>query len=51
MICFDWRFPEAARSLALAGATLVWARARRPRVAEWAHDKDKDWRQKPILYR
>ncbi len=24
---------------------------RRPRVAEYAHDKDKDWRKKPILYR
>jgi len=23
MICFDWRFPEAARSLALAGADLI----------------------------
>ncbi|MBN2408969.1 MAG: hypothetical protein JXE07_04460, partial [Candidatus Aminicenantes bacterium] len=23
---------------------------RRPRVAEWAHDKDKDWRENPILY-
>jgi hypothetical protein len=23
---------------------------RRPRVAEWAHDKDKDWRKNPILY-
>ena len=23
---------------------------RRPRVAEWAHDKDKDWRRNPILY-
>jgi hypothetical protein len=24
---------------------------RRPRVAEYGHDKDKDWRKKPILYR
>lgn len=23
MVCFDWRFPEAARSLALAGADLI----------------------------
>jgi predicted amidohydrolase len=23
MICFDWRFPEAARTLALAGATIL----------------------------
>jgi hypothetical protein len=26
-------------------------RQRRPRVKQWAHDKDKDWRAKPILYR
>jgi hypothetical protein len=25
-------------------------RERRPRVAAWAHDKNKDWRQKPLLY-
>ncbi len=24
---------------------------RRPRVAEYGHDKDKDWRENPILYR
>ena len=23
---------------------------RRPRVAEYGHDKDKDWRKNPILY-
>ena len=26
-------------------------RERRPRVTEWARDKDKDWRKQPILYR
>ncbi len=26
-------------------------RERRPRVAEWGHDKDKDWRSEPTLYR
>ena len=26
-------------------------RERRPRVKEWGHDKDKDWRGNPILYR
>ncbi len=26
-------------------------RERRPRVEEWAHDKDNDWRVNPILYR
>jgi hypothetical protein len=25
-------------------------RERRPRVAEWAHDKDRDWREEPVLY-
>ncbi len=29
----------------------VRLRARRPRVLEWAHDKDKDWRESPKLYR
>lgn len=24
---------------------------RRPRVAEWGHDRDKDWRKNPTLYR
>jgi hypothetical protein len=23
---------------------------RRPRVAEYGHDKDKDWRKNPVLY-
>jgi hypothetical protein len=23
---------------------------RRPRVDEYGHDKDKDWRKKPVLY-
>jgi hypothetical protein len=33
------------------GIESVRLRERRPRVAEYAHDRDKDWRQKPILYR
>jgi hypothetical protein len=33
------------------GIESVRLRARRPRVKDWAHDKDKDWRKKPILYR
>jgi hypothetical protein len=33
------------------GIESVRLRERRPRVTEWAHDKDKDWREKPILYR
>jgi hypothetical protein len=32
------------------GIESVRLRERRPRVAEWAHDKDKDWREKPMLY-
>ncbi len=32
------------------GIESVRLRERRPRVAEYAHDKNKDWRQKPILY-
>ncbi len=32
------------------GLESVRLRERRPRVAEMAHDKDKDWRQKPQLY-
>ncbi|MGB2819410.1 MAG: hypothetical protein WBF17_00410, partial [Phycisphaerae bacterium] len=33
------------------GIESVRLRERRPRVADWAHDKDKDWRKKPLLYR
>ncbi len=33
------------------GVESVRLRERRPRVKEWAHDKDKKWREKPILYR
>ena len=33
------------------GIESVRLRERRPRVSEWAHDKDKDWRKKPALYR
>jgi len=32
------------------GIESVRLRQRRPRVKDWAHDKDKDWRQEPILY-
>jgi len=33
------------------GVESVRLRQRRPRVARWAHDRDKDWRKKPLLYR
>ncbi|MGD8452116.1 MAG: DUF2961 domain-containing protein [Phycisphaerae bacterium] len=33
------------------GIESVRLRQRRPRVREWAHDKDKDWREKPVLFR
>ena len=33
------------------GIESVRLRQRRPRVKEYGHDKDKDWRKKPILYR
>jgi len=33
------------------GIESVRLRERRPRVHGWAHDKEKDWRQKPLLYR
>jgi len=33
------------------GLESVRLRERRPRVAAWAHDRDKDWRANPILYR
>ncbi|MEW6742244.1 MAG: glycoside hydrolase family 172 protein [Planctomycetota bacterium] len=32
------------------GIESVRLRERRPRVKEWAFDKEKDWREKPILY-
>lgn len=32
------------------GIESVRLRERRPRVQEWAHDKDKDWRTKPTLF-
>lgn len=34
----------------LLGIESVRLRERRPRVKEWAQDKDKDWRKGPILY-
>jgi hypothetical protein len=33
------------------GVESVRLRERRPRVQEWARDKDKDWRKEPLLYR
>jgi hypothetical protein len=33
------------------GVESVRLRERRPRVREWARDRDKDWRKDPILYR
>ncbi|MBN1844527.1 MAG: DUF2961 domain-containing protein [Sedimentisphaerales bacterium] len=33
------------------GIESVRLRQRRPRVSQYAHDKDKDWRENPILYR
>lgn len=33
------------------GLESVRLRERRPRVAAYGHDKDKDWRTNPILYR
>ena len=33
------------------GIESVRLRERRPRVKDWAQDKDKDWRKEPILYR
>ncbi len=39
------------RSLGHAcGVKSVRLLERRPRVAEYGHDKDKDWRKKPVLY-
>ena len=32
------------------GIESVRLRERRPRVLEMGHDKDKDWRKKPLLY-
>lgn len=32
------------------GMESVRLRERRPRVAEWAHDRDKDWKREPRLY-
>ncbi len=34
----------------LLGCESVRLRERRPRVKEWAHDRDKNWREKPLLY-
>jgi hypothetical protein len=33
------------------GLESVRLRERRPRVAEYGHDRDRDWRTNPILYR
>jgi hypothetical protein len=32
------------------GMESVRLRERRPRVKKYGHDKDKDWREKPMLY-
>jgi hypothetical protein len=32
------------------GLESVRLRERRPRVRQWAHDKQKDWRTDPVLY-
>jgi hypothetical protein len=42
---------NSASSQHWLGIESVRLRERRPRVAEWAHDKNKDWRKNPILYR
>src|SRR5690606_10493448 len=34
-----------------AGIESVRLRGRRPRVEKWGHDKEKDWRENPVLYR
>ena len=34
-----------------AGLESVRLRERRPRVVQYGHEKDRDWRQKPVLYR
>lgn len=33
------------------GLESLQLRERRPRVADWGHDRDKDWKQLPTLYR
>ncbi|MHC4546794.1 MAG: hypothetical protein ACYSYL_20130, partial [Planctomycetota bacterium] len=33
------------------GIESVRLRQRRPRVSKYGHDKDKDWRKKPLLYK
>jgi hypothetical protein len=33
------------------GIESVRLRERRPRVAEWAHERDRDWREHPVLHR
>jgi predicted amidohydrolase len=38
LICFDIRYPEAARGLALAGAQILWV------PAEWPHPRLEHWR-------
>ena len=32
------------------GVASVRLLERRPRVAEYGHDRDKDWRKAPVLY-
>lgn len=38
LICFDIRFPDTARALALVGATILWV------PAEWPHPRLEHWR-------
>jgi hypothetical protein len=33
------------------GIESIRLRERRPRVREWGHDRDRDWREDPVLYR
>lgn len=35
---------------AWVGIESVRLRERRPRVAEWAHERDRDWKKSPVLY-
>jgi hypothetical protein len=42
---------SAASTGYVLGLEAVRLRERRPRVAEWARDRDKDWRKDPVLYR
>jgi hypothetical protein len=47
MVCVGKRDASAGHWLGFDSLRL---RERRPRVERYAHDKDADWRKKPILY-